>query len=338
MSAIRNDEHFPHEGYPSGWFQVAWVDEFAPGDVKPLRYFGQDLVLYRGRTGEFHLLDATCKHMGAHLGHGGRVQGSSIVCPYHGWKWAGDGENLAVPSEGVPNKNCRIRSWKVVVANEIVWTWFDEAGREPFMEAPANQPGVEQGERYRAYPRCSKAWRNVRMRPQYVPENNVDIAHLRWVHKAKGPIANIDYQDLGNCLTMTTRIIYGYGKKSTRLTPDGPIDVDVKAEIWGMGYQYTFFPVPDNAISIQSQTPVDEHHCDLFQTVLVNCDPGNGPEDEPSEASLARIREQIIQIERDIPIWENLTYLEDPALTDSEADLILKVREWATRFYPQAQQ
>ena len=41
---------FPHRGHPTGWFQIAWSHEITPGGVRPLRYFGEDLVLYRGRT------------------------------------------------------------------------------------------------------------------------------------------------------------------------------------------------------------------------------------------------------------------------------------------------
>ena len=37
--------HF--EGYPRGWFAVSFSDELKPGDVKPLKYFGKDLVIWR---------------------------------------------------------------------------------------------------------------------------------------------------------------------------------------------------------------------------------------------------------------------------------------------------
>lgn len=325
---------FPYRSFPSGWFQVAWVDEMQPGDVKPLRYFGRDLVLYRGRGGDFHLLNAYCPHMGAHLGHGGRVRGESIVCPYHAWMWGPDGKNLAVPSEGKPTDRCSIKSWEITVANGIVWTWFDELGREPFMDRPTDQPGVAEGRRHDVYPNCSKVWRNVRMRPQYVPENNVDIEHIRVVHGAKGPLETIEMNVEGPCVRIINRIVYGYGKKSTRLTPEGPISVDVVAELWGLGFQYTFFPQPDEAISIQAQTPVDHEHCDMFQTVLVYCEEGVKRDNEPTGIPAVRVQEQLVQIERDIPIWENMTYLQNAALTEAEERIMLPLREWAKGFYP----
>ena len=131
-----NDDAFPHQGFPSGWYQVAWAGELEVGAVQPLRYFSRDLVLYRGADGEHHLLDAFCPHMGAHLGYGGCVEGDNIVCPYHGWTWAPDGHNVIVPSEGKPTDRRRIGTWTTAVANGIVWTWFDAAGAPTMVAGP----------------------------------------------------------------------------------------------------------------------------------------------------------------------------------------------------------
>ena len=37
---------------PFGWYCVAQSKDLEPGDVKPVRYFGQDQVLFRTSTGE----------------------------------------------------------------------------------------------------------------------------------------------------------------------------------------------------------------------------------------------------------------------------------------------
>ena len=56
---------------PFGWFMVAYTDELLVGEVKPLFYFGKDLVLWRGEDGRARVIDAYCKHLGAHMGYGG---------------------------------------------------------------------------------------------------------------------------------------------------------------------------------------------------------------------------------------------------------------------------
>src|SRR5215469_5811020 len=45
---------------PNGWFIVAASADLAPGDVRPLYYFGRELVLFRGMDGAPHLLNAHC--------------------------------------------------------------------------------------------------------------------------------------------------------------------------------------------------------------------------------------------------------------------------------------
>ena len=81
----------------TGWFMVGWSAEYQRGDVRPLRYFGEDLVAYRDDSGELHVLSGHCRHLGAHIGHGGKVVGDCVECPFHGWRWGPDGTNRYIP-------------------------------------------------------------------------------------------------------------------------------------------------------------------------------------------------------------------------------------------------
>jgi phenylpropionate dioxygenase-like ring-hydroxylating dioxygenase large terminal subunit len=58
---------------------VGWSPEFPIGEVRPLHYFGEDLVAYRDEGGELHVMEAHCKHLGAHIGHGGIVVGDCAL-------------------------------------------------------------------------------------------------------------------------------------------------------------------------------------------------------------------------------------------------------------------
>ena len=53
---------------PNGWFALEWSRDLHIGDVKPIEYFGEELVLFRTRSGEARVLDPFCPHLGAHLG------------------------------------------------------------------------------------------------------------------------------------------------------------------------------------------------------------------------------------------------------------------------------
>ena len=65
-----------------GWTQVASDSELA-GEVVPVDIRGRRLVAVHGDSG-WVVCDGTCPHRGAHLGYGGRVDGSVVVCPFHG--------------------------------------------------------------------------------------------------------------------------------------------------------------------------------------------------------------------------------------------------------------
>ena len=63
--------------FPRGWFIVAESSELDKGPMA-VRYFGQDLALYRGQSGKPVMLDAYCAHMGTHLtASTSAIQGSS---------------------------------------------------------------------------------------------------------------------------------------------------------------------------------------------------------------------------------------------------------------------
>ena len=62
-----------------GWYPAMLSSDLAVGEVKPLRYFSTDLVIWRGEDGNVRMLDAYCRHLGAHMGYGGRVEGNNLV-------------------------------------------------------------------------------------------------------------------------------------------------------------------------------------------------------------------------------------------------------------------
>ena len=129
---------FPFPRYPDGWFQVAYASELPPGGVMPLRYFGKDLVLFRPTTegAAPQVLDAYCPHMGAHLGHGGKVEGDSIKCPFHAWAFDGAGRCTAIPyAQKIPPR-AAVGCWPVREVNGLIMVWYHAAGAAPTWEVP----------------------------------------------------------------------------------------------------------------------------------------------------------------------------------------------------------
>jgi phenylpropionate dioxygenase-like ring-hydroxylating dioxygenase large terminal subunit len=169
----------------TGWFQVAWSGDIGREQVVPLRYFGRDLVAYRGRDGVVRVHDRHCRHLGASLAHGGCVVDDGIQCPFHGWVWAPDGRNVSLPYQERPNRARRLGAWPVTERNESVYVWFDHAGRDPLWDVPDALHGTAQAaerEFHPAWPDGRQHLRDLRIHPQMVVENAVDPHHFRFVH------------------------------------------------------------------------------------------------------------------------------------------------------------
>ena len=89
---------------PYGWFTVGRVDELPAEPVSSHELFGRQLVLWQD-GGERHLVDATCPHLGAHLGVGGRIEdGCSNFTPSSLFRGVLNSRNslLASASLGLP--------------------------------------------------------------------------------------------------------------------------------------------------------------------------------------------------------------------------------------------
>ncbi len=63
---------------------VAGAAEFGRQAAKPVRMLGEDLVLYRDKSGTYGLVDQHCAHRRADLSYG-FVEERGLRCNYHGW-------------------------------------------------------------------------------------------------------------------------------------------------------------------------------------------------------------------------------------------------------------
>lgn len=317
---------------PTGWFQVGWSDELAPGAVRPLRYFNKDLVLYRTEDGRAIVQSAFCPHMGAHLGHGAHVEGDEIVCPYHGWKWSCEGRNTLVPSDGAASKSGRVlKNYPVAETNGCIWIWHDVMNRDPLW--PPLREFRDGADYLPVVPHCNVLHANWRIQPQWVVENTVDVDHLVVVHQSKvipkltSDRPDIDYQ------------IEGHVWKNNR--PD-PIQ---SSFVEGVGIHVIVIPKdperPERlpSLLIGGVTPIDDERSDFFHTNLVpqdkDADGGDGI--VPVGRAAQRIATLTKQAHRDIPIWDNMVYINRPAYAKCEA-VMARFRKFCDQFYPEVDQ
>src|SRR5690242_4663465 len=93
MSSVLSAAPFP--GFAQQWTPLLFAHELG-ASLLPARLAGEDLVLFRGADGAPRALLDRCPHRGVALSLGTLVDGC-VECPFHGWRFDGDGRRVAVP-------------------------------------------------------------------------------------------------------------------------------------------------------------------------------------------------------------------------------------------------
>jgi phenylpropionate dioxygenase-like ring-hydroxylating dioxygenase large terminal subunit len=115
-----------------GWYWTVRSAHLKRGRAKAFSFFGRELVLYRGKDDRVRALDAYCPHMGAHLAEG-RVEGNSIRCLFHRWKYDEQGRCTEIPCQDRCDFVPQIQSWPVEEKYGLIWIW---AGKNPRLPVP----------------------------------------------------------------------------------------------------------------------------------------------------------------------------------------------------------
>ena len=303
------------QGFPRGWFVIAFSDDIGVGEVRSMEYFGQRLVAFRTESGQVRVLDAHCPHLGADLGVGGTVEGESIRCPFHAWRFDGAGTCIDVPyAKKIPPK-AKTRSWDVSEKNGVIFVWHDRQGNPPTYEMPT----IEVYGHPDWLPWNGSCLR-IRTHPREIVENVADKAHFPRVHGTHVDEFENEYID-HMAIQKTKGIAYprGGGKDHFALT----------ATYYGPGCQITEMDsFIDNRLLL-AHTPIDEEFLDLRFGVSLKI----GDDQAQTEAFSSQYADNLrTGFHEDIAIWENKLYRERPILCDGDGP-IAKLRRWYMGFY-----
>jgi len=307
---------FPFSPNPVGWFVVACSAELPQKGVLPVSYLGDEFVVFRTEAGRPRVLDAYCPHLGAHLGHGGVVQGDSIRCPFHAWCFSGDGDCTSVPYAKKIPKNARVRSWPVCEVNGFVFVYFHPAGEAPGWDVPRlPEFGAEEWTPY-----AQRRWK-IRTNIHEMVENAFDRAHFRYLHGTRD-IPEPEHRFDGPLFRLKSKTVLD--------TPVGTMDGLLDIHSLGFGFGTARFTGLIETLLITAITPIDDEYVDARFTFTVKKLPDENATRFVGEGFIEELSRQV---EQDIPIWEHKAYLERPLLCDGDGP-IGPFRKWARQFYP----
>ncbi len=269
-------------------------------------------MLWRDGDGQHHLADAWCPHLGAHLGHGGRVEDGCLVCPFHEWSYDTAGHNVDIPYADRPNRKARLRTYWTSERNGHLLGWYHpDPAVAPTWEVPDALPdeAVE----------CQRFNRQVRTGWQELAENSVDMSHFRSVH---------GLNQVGEVGELHIEGPYRRVRSSQSFhTPRGEFEGQIESNSYGPGMGVIHFTLMGTVTLISATTPVEHDLVDVRFTMY-----HKAGDDMAAKIGVAFGAEVERQFDQDIPIWEHKRYQPSPALAPSERP-ITEFRKWAKQFY-----
>ena len=102
------------------WQPIAAAAELDdnPFRTKEVKVLGEELVLYRDRSGNLGLLDRYCTHRRASLAYG-IAERDGLRCQYHGWKFDSDGHVIDQAFEDTMHPDMRFRDKCSITAYKV---------------------------------------------------------------------------------------------------------------------------------------------------------------------------------------------------------------------------
>ncbi|MBT2450172.1 Rieske 2Fe-2S domain-containing protein [Streptomyces sp. ISL-43] len=322
--------------FARGWHCLGLAAAFKDGSPHEVQAFGTKLVVFQGQSttggggGELSVLNAYCPHMGGNLAHG-TVKGDTVACPFHDWRWSGDGRCAAVPYARRVPPRAKTRAWTALERNGQLYVWHDPQGNPPPPEVTI--PVIEGvGD-----PEWSDwSWNSLRVENsncREIVDNVVDMAHFYYVHYAfphyfknvfDGHVATqyMESTPRGDVDLGTLSTGGGLRSDASYHGPSYMID-----KLWsdvGGGTEL-------ESVLINCHYPIDENSFMLMYGAIVKKLPGMSGE-QAAEAARLTSEGLAVGFEQDVEIWKNKTRIDNPLLTEEDGP-VYQLRRWYEQFY-----
>lgn len=321
--------------YARGWHCLGLADGFRDGNPHAIEAFGTKLVIFADSTGTLRVLDAFCRHMGGDLTMG-TVKGDAVACPFHDWRWAGDGRCTLVPYANRVPPRARTRAWTTMEENRQLFVWNDPQG-----SVPPPQLAIPRIEGAFSDEWSGWSWNSVRIdgaNCREVVDNVVDMAHFFYIHFAFP--------------TSFKNVLEGQVASQfleTRARPDvmanssySGTDVTLRsaASYFGPSYMidnlwHDYHGTTVNSVLINCHYPVSPTSFVLQWGVIVKRLPGLTIAQADKVA--AKMSRSIgVGFLQDVEIWKHKSRIDNPLLC-AEDGPVYQLRRWYEQFYVDAE-
>ncbi|QIX26538.1 3-ketosteroid-9-alpha-hydroxylase subunit A [Nocardioides sp. JQ2195] len=316
--------------FARGWHCLGLARNFRDGEPHSIQAFGQKLVVFMGEDEKVNVLDAYCRHMGGDLSQG-TVKGNEVACPFHDWRWGGDGRCKAIPYARRVPLRARTATWPTMEQDGMLFVWNDPEGNPPIEEQapPRIEGALEDGW-------TDWVWYEtlVQTNAREVIDNNVDMAHFFYVHKSFPTYFKNIFEG-----HVAAQHMNGLAREDVSISADDRPQMRGNTSVaayYGPSFMiddltYHFDDMDMKTTLINCHYPIDENSFMLQYGIIVRI-----PEGLDNEAALAIAREQggfvKAGFEQDVEIWKNKTRIDNPLLCEEDGP-VYQLRRWYQQFY-----
>ncbi|OXM42402.1 Rieske 2Fe-2S domain-containing protein [Amycolatopsis alba] len=320
--------------FARGWHCLGLAKDFTDGKPHQVLAFGQKLVVFAGTDGRVNVLDGYCRHMGGDLSMG-TVKGDEIACPFHDWRWGGDGRCKKIPYARRVPLRARTAAWPTLVQDGLLFVWNDPEGK-PAPEG-VTIPRIEGAERddWTDWHWYTTVIEGANCRE--IVDNLVDMAHFFYVHFSfPTQFKNVFDGHVG------WQFQQGIGREDARPQASKSGVTQLLGNTSVAAYHGPSFMIDDltyhysdgdvRSVLINCHYPISADSFVLQYGIIVEkaahlADP----------AAMASKMGDFIKIgfEQDVAIWKNKTRIDNPLLCEEDGP-VYQLRRWYEQFYVDA--
>ncbi|MFC3453791.1 Rieske 2Fe-2S domain-containing protein [Amycolatopsis speibonae] len=321
-----NPRRLPYpNAYPNGWYGVCLSSDLPPGRVVRRRLAGEDIVVYRTRSGLLRVVRPYCPHLGAHLGYGGAVDHENLVCPFHHFAYDSTGACVRTGYGTPPPPNLKLTLVESCEADGIILVWYDVKGNPSNWKVHDTVPSHLQPRTCRTY--------TLRDHPQEVFENIADRGHFGPIHKT---ILNSFSFEAPDTETWFKASWDARPAARTNLGIWSATNFRVEVEGQGLGFASARVVIPKLGTHLRAwavQVPIDPTHLELRIGLRVERIFGQiAPRLLSRLIDRAFLVLQCKDVARDFPVWRNKIHQPRPRLVKGDGP-IMEYRRWVRKFY-----
>jgi len=314
--------------YARGWHCIGPVVNFDDGKPHSVEIFGTKLVVFADSHGDLKILDGYCRHMGGDLSQG-TVKGDEVACPFHDWRWGGDGKCKLVPYAKRTPRLARTAKWATLEQDGMLFVWNDPERKPPPAEVAI--PRIEGA--------TSDEWTDwhwyttvVNTNCREIIDNVVDMAHFFYIHGSLPTHFKNIFEG-----HVATQYMNGEGRPDIGDPGDSKLlGTTSVASYFGPSFMiddltYHYEDADHKTVLINCHYPIDANSFVLQYGIIVKKSQAL-PGDLALETAVGLGDFVKMGFEQDVEIWKNKARIDNPLLCEEDGP-VYQLRRWYQQFY-----